>query len=368
MRIALGVTVLENGRASGGTDGIGRYTQELAAALAQRGSVNVERFRYAPGLADIDVGRFSSQALWSLAGGRSFPTMQRALTGRVDLVHATDHLIPRLRRLPVVATIMDAIPLAHPEWVAYRLKTLKNSFWARSVRWATHVITISEHSREQIQDFFRVPGERISVVPLGVDQRWFTPCDALAAARVRQHYRLPERFFVFIGTLQPRKNLARIIRAHQSLPGSMQRDIPLLIIGRQGWGCDTELELLRDVDPQRQRWLNYVAEPDLKPLLQQSTALVFPSLHEGFGLPVLEAFGAGVPVLSSNTTSLPEVAGKAALLVDPLSQDAIAAGMRDLVENESLRASLVTAGRIRAEKFTWERTAAMTESVYEMLL
>jgi glycosyltransferase involved in cell wall biosynthesis len=368
MRVAFGVTVLENGRMSRGIDGIGRYTQELCATLARRGSVTVEPFCYAPARTDLSVGRFSSQALWSLASGRPFPIMQRKLVGKVDLVHATDHYVPRLRGLPVVATIMDAIPLAHPEWVVYRFKTLKHSLWARSVRWASHFITISEHSSQQIQELFRVPAERISVVPLGVDRRWFTLCSARDAARVKLHYRLPERFFVFIGTLQPRKNLVRIIRAHQSLPTSMQRDVPLLIVGRQGWGCDAELALLRNADPQRLRWLDYVAEPDLKPLLQQSIALVFPSLYEGFGLPVLEAFGAGVPVLSSNTTSLPEVAGRAALLVDPLSQDAIAAGMRDFVENEFLRASLVTAGRIRAERFTWERTAAMTEAVYETLL
>ena len=367
IRVAYGITVLENGRLSGGIDGIGRYTQELAASLAQRPSITLKPFHYAHVADDRSVGRFGAQALWSLASSRPFPIMQRTLETQVDIVHATDHLVPCLKKIPVVATVMDAIPLAHPECVTYRFKTIKNMLWARSVRWATHIITISDHSRQQIQAFFRIPDDRISVVPLGVDQHWFARCELADAARVRQSYRLPERFFLFIGTIQPRKNLARIIRAHQSLPTLMQRAVPLLVAGRRGWGCDAELAMLRDADPRQLRWLNYVAEHDLKPLLQQSTALVFPSLQEGFGLPVLEAFAAGVPVLSSNTTSIPEVAGDAALLVDPQDQHAIAAGMQELVKHDALHAHLVKAGRQRAEGFTWERTAAMTENIYKLV-
>ena len=281
-------------------------------------------------------------------------------------MHATDHLIPRLRKTPVIATLMDAIPLAHPEWVTYSFLGLKNALWRRSACWADHVVTISEHAKQELMQWFRLPEKRITVTPL-VDQRWFVTPTTSDIGRVNAEYALPERFFLFVGTLQPRKNVSQLIAAHRRLPDTVRREFPLVVVGRAGWGCNAEVAALNEGDQGALRWLRYVPDGDLVPLVSRATALVFPSLHEGFGLPVLEAFAVGIPVLSSNATSLPEVAGDSAILFDPNQSDEIAEAMKLLI-NDDVLAKKLEFGRERAALFTWERTAEMTADVYRRVL
>ena len=363
--------MLCHGAAGGGIDGIGRYTQELLVRLSVDPALDVVAFAFGAGAvlpdgrAPLALPSLARGSLPSLLLGQSFAGSAE-LRRRVGLVHATDHLIPRLKGLPVVATLMDAIPLAHPEWVSYRFKTLKNALWRRSVGFADHVITISEHSKSDLVHYFGLKPERVSVTPLGVDRRWFAQPTAAQLQEVRQRYQLPEQFLVFVGTLQPRKNVARLIDAHRSLAPSTRRSHPLLIIGRAGWQCADVLERLRAEDPQV-RWLDYVPGADLPLILRCASALVFASLHEGFGLPVLEAFAAQVPVITSNSTALPEVAGDAALLVDPLHGEGIAAAMLKLIDDAALAARLRQAGLARAREFTWERTASATVGIYRQL-
>ena len=293
MRIGFGATVLARGLAQGGVDGIGSYTRELIQRMAQSPDIDLHPFAYSgPVSADmgaslIEVGDFQRQALVSLATGLPFGAMQKALGGKVDLVHATDHYIPKLRGIPVVATLMDAIPLAHPEWVTYRFKHIKTEAWRRSAHWAQHIITISEYSRTEIARWFKIPEKRISVIPLGVDERWFATPTPEALERVRSRYQLPERFFLAVGTLQPRKNMGTLIAAHRMLPSALRRAMPLVVVGKAGWGCDDVVAQLRDGDGGALRWLQYVPDGDMLPLLRQASTLVFPSLHEGFGLSLI---------------------------------------------------------------------------------
>ena len=315
-----------------------------------------------------NFGAFKPQAFYSLTTGLAFPIAAKRASAKADLVHATDHLIPCLPKVPVIATLMDAIPLAHPEWVTHSFRGIKNSLWRRSGGWADHVVTISEHAKKELVEWFRLPEEKITVTPLGVDHRWFVSPDQSDSDRVNAEYSLPGKFFLFVGTLQPRKNVARLIAAHRLLPHALRHEFPLVIIGRAGWECDAEVAALNEGDNGALRWLRYVPDKDLIPLVSSATALVFPSLHEGFGLPLLEAFAAGTPVLSSNATSLPEVAGDAALLFDPKKPNEIAEAMKLLIKNESLAGQLVARGRQRAMLFTWERTAQMTAELYRQVL
>lgn len=373
MRLAYGVSVLAAAMQRGGADGIGNVARELLGRLKQTEGVDVLPFEYADKvsgqIADaLAVGGFQSQAMLSLVTGLSFPMMQRRVRGRVDLVHATDHYIPRLRGVPVLATLMDAIPLSHPQWVDYRFRRLKNEAWRRSAHWADHVLTISEFSKREIVRWFRVPESRVSVFPLGVDARWFARPGETERQRVRAVYALPERFFLFVGTLQPRKNLERLIRAHGMLPAEMRESCPLVVVGRRGWGCEAlvarlESGLLPDV-----RWLQYVPDQDLPAILGQATALAFPSLYEGFGLPVLEAFAAGTPVVASSVTSVPEVAGKAALLVAPEDEGAWCDALRSMIENPPLVERLRTAGEARARQFGWDRSVECLLKVYAQVV
>jgi alpha-1,3-rhamnosyl/mannosyltransferase len=152
------------------------------------------------------------------------------------------------------------------------------------------------------------------------------------------------------------------------LPYKTRKECPLLIIGRAGWGCQKEInDISRDNDG-TVKWLKYVQDSDLVTLVSLARALVFPSLHEGFGLPVLEAFAAGVPVITSSTTSLPEVAGESALLVDPANIEDLAEAMRLIHADDALASCLAEQGRARARGYTWNKTAAMTTAVYAQVL
>lgn len=375
LRVGFGMTALAHGAAGAGVDGIGAYTRELGTRLAASHEVAIQPYVHgAPvqlpaGLQAQDVGGFKRQAFGSIVTGASFPGLREFVrTNELDMVHATDHLVPRLRGTPVVATIMDAMPLAHPEWVAYGLKTIKNTLWKRSIHWADRVITISEFSKTEIERWFGVPADRIHVVPLGVDARWFAALDSAEIERGRVHYRLPDTYFLAVGTLQPRKNLSRLIAAHEQLPNRLRREFPLLVVGKVGWDCTPEVAQLQDPGDRSLQWLGYVPDADLPAVLAGAAALMFVSLYEGFGLPVLEAFAAGVPVVTSNTTALPEVAGGAALLVNPADVGEIADAMRQIVATPGLATSLRDSGLQRARAFSWDRTVGGTIAVYKRLL
>ncbi len=373
MRIGFGVTTLVNGMTASGVDGIGSVTRELMRCFDSQSGLKLVPYVYAerpPALMPnaSAVGQFGSQALFALASGRSFPKMQRRLCERVDLVHATDHLVPQLHGIPVLATLMDAIPLAHPEWVSYRFRRLKNELWRRSVRWADHIVTISEFSRREIVRWFGVAETHVSTVPLGVDARWFERPAEEDCCRVRRTYSLPDQFFVFIGTLQPRKNLELLIAAHGGLPIATKREFPLIVIGRNGWGCDGLAARLKAGEYPHVRWLNYVPDEDLPTLLGLASVMAFPSLYEGFGLPVLEAFAAGVPVIASSASALPEIARDAALLVDPFSMPDWRDAMLAVTEDSSLGETLRERGALRARMFSWEQSALGMRTIYERMV
>ena len=375
--VGFGVTVLNRARALGGIDGIGTYTGELMDGLSRSPDQlrlhpfsvrTTESIPMQAELESFDFGNFRAQVVASSVLGTPFLGAKQ-FASEVDIVHATDHYIPRLKRTPLVATLMDAIPISHPEWASSEYRAIKNYFWTKTAQWADQVITISAFSKSQVAEHFRIPDDRIVSIPLGVDGRWFRKVSEESIKDALDRYQLPSSFFLSVGTLQPRKNIERLVSAYQSLPGKVRAEVPLVIVGRSGWGCD---QLVSDLQSQAFGksviWLQHLPGDDLIALMKAATAFVFPSLFEGFGLPVLEAFAAGIPVIASNTTSLPEVAGDCAILVDPLDTSSIAQGMLRLLEDSQLSASLVDKGRARATQFSWDRTAASTLRVYQDVL
>jgi len=188
-------------------------------------------------------------------------------------------------------------------------------------------------------------------------------------ASLRKHYRLDRHYLLFVGTLQPRKNVATILAAFARLPPAFRSEVQLVIAGRAGWHTDGLVTALRAAENDgRVRWLDYVPAADMRALYQGASAFVFPSLYEGFGLPVLEAFAAGVPVVCSNVTSLPEVAGDAALQVDPTDVVGLASAMEALVSDDALAQRMRDRGRNRAREFTWDRCAEQTLAVLRSMV
>lgn len=376
MRVAYGVTVCARGLLGGGNDGIGHYTRALLAALRDADGLQLQPFTF--GRLDSAISPEDGHTLrlmpyplgiaWSWATRAPFPGLARRLAS-VDLIHATDHLVPASARIPVVATIMDAVPLSHPEWVQSRLQGFKAQTWRDATRRARHVITISEFSRAEIVRHFDVAPERVTSIPLAVDARFHERFSAGQLDQVLGELGLPRRYFLCVGTLQPRKNVHRILAAHRALPAAVRREYPLVVVGRAGWSCDELVaDLQRDEPVGFVRWLRYLPDEQLRQLMQGAVCMVMASLYEGFGLPVLEAFASRVPLIASGTTAVAEVAGEAALLVDPLQVDAISDAMLRMLDEQGLRDELVRRGSARVQEYSWDKTARETLQVYQRVL
>lgn len=373
LSIAIGSTVLTRGLQKGGLDGIGVYTQELLKYLKQYSEFETKEVVFrgllgASSSSSLIPGRFHLDVLRSVLTGLSF-SGTRLLKNKIALFHATDHYIPKLRDVPVVATLMDPVPLMRPDWANSTGRRLKNSLFRRSAQWATQYITISQAVVPDLVEHFGIPEEKITPIHLGVNCEDFSSVSEEQKAALLKKWHLNPGFFLFIGTLQPRKNVGQIIQAFKQLSPEMQRAHPLVIVGREGWSVEKEVaQLRRWMEEGIAHWLGYVSIEDKKALLQTAGALVFPSLYEGFGLPVLEAFASRLPVITSTTSSLPEIAGDAAWLVNPLDADALADMMKQMIEKPELFRSLIEKGYQRAQAMTWQRCTEKTVAVYKTLL
>jgi alpha-1,3-rhamnosyl/mannosyltransferase len=378
MDIGLSCTVWAAGERAGHLDGIGIYSRALWQGLDELTRNSDNRLKpYAFGK-DMPVMACGTPQVLAkdyrihavLSGLLKLPLKHSKTIARdVQLFHATDHHIPLIQNVPTVATIMDLIPLLHPEWIKQDLKQLKSWLFANSIRRADHIITISEYSKQDMVEHLNIAPERISVTPLGVDPVYFERIDAEQRAAVLQRHNLEAGFFLFVGTLQPRKNLLRVLEAFQQLPQAIRKAHPLVVVGRDGWSNEDLLPQLYALEQRGEgRWLSYLPQADVLALLQSAGALVFASLYEGFGLPVIEAFAAQCPVIASNTTSLPEVAGDASWPVDPSSADSISAAMQAVLEQSTLREERIQLGLARAHHYNWQECARQTLAIYNKVL
>jgi glycosyltransferase involved in cell wall biosynthesis len=285
---------------------------------------------------------------------------------RLDLFHDPVYPLPFLLPVPGVITVHDLsgyeVPGVHGARAA-----LAARLYPSHLRRASMIIADSFYTASRITRLFPWASDKVEVVPLGVSDAFRRVERGEETTRVAEKYALPSRFMLFLGTLEPRKNLDRLLSAFQSVAG----DIPhwLVIAGGLGWKYQKLLERISD-HPMRSRIIltGFVDDANLPVLLSMAEFLVYPSLLEGFGLPVLEAMACGTPVLTSDTSSMPEIAGEAAHLVNPLSIESIENGIRLLATDGSYRESLSEKGIQRASGFKWRNTAEKTLDVYERVL
>lgn len=272
---------------------------------------------------------------------------------RPGVLFVPAHVIPLLHPRSVV-TIHDLGYLHHPE--AHSPRAVRMLDWTTrwSVQTARRIIAISETTKQDLIARYRVPPNRITTIHHGVSES-FRPSDADEIARVRSTYTLPEQFALAVGTIQPRKNYARLAAA------AKRAGVPLVIAGTRGWMADeVEREMHNAGTDAEVLWLGYVPDHDLVPLYSAATVSCQVALYEGFGMPVIEAMACGVPVLAADRSALPEVAGDAALFVDPLDVESIANGLARVLSDDDLRDDLRAKGMARATSFRWERCASET--------
>ncbi|MBU0702637.1 MAG: glycosyltransferase family 4 protein, partial [Chloroflexi bacterium] len=282
-----------------------------------------------------------------------------------DLVHGPVFVAPLLAPCPAVVTIHDLSFIRFPDLFRPANRLYLTALTRLSARRARRLIAVSEHAAAESARLLGVSRERIDVIYHGVDPA-FRPLPADEVAAFRRRRRLPERFVFFVGTLEPRKNLARLVEAF-----ARARDarIGLVLAGGKGWLYD---ELFARVEAlglsEQVIFPGYVTSEELPLWYNAATLLAYPSVYEGFGLPVLEAQACGTPVLTSNLSSLPEAAGDAAVMVDPYDVEALADGLNRLLTDESLRNDLRAAGLARVGQFTWSRAAQETVRTYRRAL
>ena len=353
--------------------GIGRYTRELVGALlALDASHDYVLFAATGGLdpqPDLDLGPkahlrtvlLSDEWLARLWHRARLPIPVELATGRVDLFYSPDFVLPpTLPGTRTILTVHDLSFLHYPDHFVPRLVRYLSRVVPRSVARADRVLADSEATRSDLIRLMGVAPEKVAVLYSGVDPRFCPQPEPGERERLAVEYGIGSRPYVLsVGTVQPRKNYARLIRAFSQLPG----DVELLIGGGRGWLYQEVLaEAARR---ERVRMLGFVADADLPALYRGAALFAFPSFYEGFGLPVLEAMACGVPVVCSNVSSLPEVAGDAALLVDPHDEAALAEALRRGLTDEDLRGRMVAQGLERAAEFTWERAARQLLDVLE---
>ncbi|MBN1219943.1 MAG: glycosyltransferase family 4 protein [Anaerolineae bacterium] len=286
-----------------------------------------------------------------------------------DVLFVPAHVLPLYCPVPAVVTVHDLGYRYYPETHRPFDRWYLDWTTRRHTKMARHIIADSLTTKQDLIDFYGADPDRIEVVYLGQDEHLIPVTDLQKIARTKTKYHIDGDYLLYLGTLHPRKNLVRLVEAFNTvtnLPGlAGLSDLKLVIAGKKGWLYNAIFERVQQLGlTGRVVFPGYVENEDKSALLSGALAYVFPSLYEGFGLPVLEAMTCGTPVLTSNISSLPEVAGESALLVDPRHTSAIADGLLQLVTNANLRQQLVEQGYRQVQKFSWKKAAAQ---VWEIL-
>lgn len=286
----------------------------------------------------------------------------------VDLFHGPSFLTPVNKVCKYIITIHDLSFFKYPESFTLENKLYFKFFLKRSIVNSDRIIADSQSTKKDILRYFGIEDKKVKVIYLGVDDKYKKIESSLKLNQVRKKYSLPDKFIMFTGVLSPRKNLERTFEAFYQLK---KENIPhkFVIVGKKGWLYQTIFDRIKQLNLEKEIiFTDYVDEDDLPYLYNLASALVLVSLYEGFGLPVLEAMACGCPVLTSKTSSLPEVAGDASILVNPLSVEEIKNGMKEILFDDSLRNTLIKKGFEQVKKFSWIKTAEETLKTYEELL
>jgi glycosyltransferase involved in cell wall biosynthesis len=285
----------------------------------------------------------------------------------VDLLHV-QFTAPPMAPCPLVVSIHDLSFEHLPETFTRRGRTQLRFTVRRTARNAAQLITISESSRRDIVDTYGIRPERVTVTPLAAPSHFAPVLDAAILARIREQYGIRGDYILGVGSIQPRKNLVRLIDSYARLQASRgeERLPKLVLVGKKAWLFGETLRAVEDRGlADNIIFTGYVPESDLPALYSGALCFVYPSYFEGFGLPPLEAMQCGTPVLTGNRTSLPEVVGDAAVMVDPFDVDEIGAALSRLIDSSELRSTLRAKGLVHARKFSWRETAKLTLVVYE---
>ncbi|MDI6778339.1 MAG: glycosyltransferase family 1 protein [Patescibacteria group bacterium] len=287
---------------------------------------------------------------------------------KLDVLHSTSPLyrVPASYRGKIVTTFYDFAPYRVPDLFP-RLSTAKlKALYGFMAKKSDRIIAVSESTKKDAREFLKFPEEKISVVHNGIDRRFFEECST-PAEKIKKDYKINGKYILFLGTLEPRKNLTRVLEGFSRFKNNFQGkfDYQLVVAGKRGWLFKEYFQMAKDLGIENDViFTGYVGGDDLKPLYCHAEFFVMPSLWEGFGQTIVEAMACGAPCLVSKVASIPEIAGDAALYVDPHDTEGIGKAMAELAGDKNLREKLSAAGKEQAKKFSWGKCAKQTLDVY----
>ncbi|HMR63286.1 MAG TPA: glycosyltransferase family 1 protein [Anaerolineae bacterium] len=359
--------------------GIGRYTRGLVTALARIDRQNHYTLLHPPEAPPTGLNDFKAYPNFSW---RRYPLSERVMTigwhrldlpvpvewfsGPLDLFHSPNFILPPTRRARTLLTVHDLSFIRHPHGAVESLRRWLMRVVPRSLARADHVLADSYNTKQDLLDLYNVEPARISVVGAGVEPRFRPSDDPAHLQEVRHKYHLPEKFILSLGTLEPRKNFEGLIRAYSNSP--VRETHHLVIAGGRGWLYEPIFAAAKaSVAAGRIHFIGFVADDDLPALYNLADIFAYPSYYEGFGIPVIEAMACGTPVVCADNSSLPEVAGAAALLVPATDLPALAEALQRRADDQALRQRCVETGLRQARQFDWSTAAQRLLEVYRQL-
>ncbi|HID05793.1 MAG TPA: glycosyltransferase family 1 protein, partial [Armatimonadetes bacterium] len=287
----------------------------------------------------------------------------RIVTDEIDLLHCPGYIAVLRSPVPVVVTMYDILAITHPEWCRHANRIYYRTMLPNSANKAIRIIVPSNAVKVDVIHYLNASPEKVNVVPLGVEPLFRRVQDERVLDEVRRRFQLPGRFVLFVGNIEPKKNVPTLLNAYEQL---RKRDatIGLVLAGAPAWGDGKVVQCARKLGA---ICTGYVSDDILPVLYSLASAFAFPSLYEGFGLPPLEAMACGTPVVTSNAGALPEVVDDAGVLIDPTDATELADALYKVLTDEALRTQLVSRGYRQVQRFTWERTATEVIQVYELI-
>jgi glycosyltransferase involved in cell wall biosynthesis len=296
----------------------------------------------------------------------SFPGLIRR--DKVNLLHSLHYTKPLRLQCASVVTFHDMTFFLYPQLHTRARRLFFPPMMKLSAKQADEIVTVSESTRRDVIRLLGVDPDKVSTTQLGVDASFRVIDDLQAKKVIVTKYDLPEEFILYLGTIEPRKNLPLLMRAYRLLVDSGTR-LKLILVGKYGWMYQEVFNLVSELNLEDMvRFTGYIPQDELPLVYNLASLFVYPTIYEGFGIPVLEAMACGVPVISSDIASLPEIVGEAGILVPAGDLGAYFSAMKLVTDDQDLRGKLIDQGKLRASEFSWERTAQLTQQVYQKVL
>ncbi len=358
--------------------GIGKYTNEIAKYLEKYEDLNVSYFygyhsKKRIGATQNQEFKFlknliSNRPLLKKIARKLFLLPSKFFTPKYDLYWQPNFIpLDNIRASKIVTTVHDLSFYVHPKWHPQERLDYFDQYFLKNMKRSDWIITVSQFSKNEIVEYLKFPEEKITVIYNGVDQDLYKVYDEDVLSVTKNKLELSDDFLLFVGSIEPRKNLLNLLKAYHLLSTDTKKEYPLVLVGFKGW---ENSEVMQEIEKEKDhvRYLGYLTDEELAHVYNLASLFIYPSLYEGFGIPPLEAMACGTAVISSNTSSLPEACGNAAQYIDPYSCEDITKNINLLLNSTTKMEDLVKKGLMHVKDFSWEKSAKEHKEVFDKVM